>query len=85
MDAGSFAATYREVRPGLFAKIAPVYARLAEAPGEIETREGITQYAAGDYIVFNDADGDDGYAVSRAEFERLYEPAPGSAADGDAG
>ena len=53
-----------------------MYARLADSAGQIETREGISQYDAGDYIVYNDRAGDDGYVISRDEFERLYEAAP---------
>jgi hypothetical protein len=85
VDAASFAATYREVSRGRFRKITPVFARLADAAGEIETQEGVSRYNAGDYIVYNDRDGQDGYPVSADEFERLYEPAPMSPRDaGDA-
>lgn len=79
VDARSFAATYREVRWGRFMKITPVFAKLADTAGEIRTREGVSQYAAGDYVVYNDRDGDDGYAMGADEFERLYERAEPSA------
>ena len=74
VDAESFARTYRELSPGVFGKSAIVHARRAEAPGQVETREGATHYEAGDYLVFNDADGGDAYAVRRDDFERMYEP-----------
>lgn len=73
VDADTFAATYREVRWGLFRKITPVFAKRAEQAGEIRTQEGVSQYAAGDYVVYNDRDGRDGYAIPAHEFERLYE------------
>ena len=34
--------------------------------------EGETHYAAGDMIVFNDPEGQDGYAMSSETFSKLY-------------
>jgi hypothetical protein len=62
------------VRPGLYEKIAPVWARPAEADGVIATKEGETRYRAGDMIVYNDPEGIDGWAMSSETFETLYEP-----------
>lgn len=76
VDADVFARTYRRVSPGVYVKTAPVWAEIAESAGSIETREGRSQYAAGDYIVFNEEGGGDGYCVSREKFESMYEPAP---------
>ncbi len=75
VDADSFDRTYQEVSPGVYFKSAVVYAIQAENDGVITTREGTTHYRAGDYLVFNDAQGEDGYAVGREQFERMYEPA----------
>ena len=43
--------------------------------GSIQTKEGVTHYDPGDYIVSNKEDGSDEYAVAAAKFESLYTPA----------
>ena len=73
VEADVFARTYRRVEPGRFVKTTPVWAERAESAGSVATKEGRTHYAAGDYIVFNNEDGTDGYAVSAAKFEAMYE------------
>lgn len=62
--------------PGVYYKSASVWAEVAEAAGKIKTKEGKTEYEAGDYIVYNEEDGSDAYAVSREKFESMYEIAP---------
>lgn len=74
VDAETFANTYTEVSPGRYIKTAKVWAEVAESDGVIQTIEGETHYSAGDYIVYNDEAGLDGYAVSGKEFESMYEP-----------
>jgi len=69
----SFAKTYKFVSPGVYTKSAPVWAEVADKPGKIKTSEGETAYAAGDYLVANNEDGSDGYAVSAAKFRELYD------------
>ncbi len=71
----SFARTYRNVSPGVYVKVAPVWAEVAEKPGKVKTREGETSYESGDYLVYNNEDGTDSYAVAADQFIRLYEPA----------
>ena len=71
----TFEQTYRMVSPGVYAKDQPVWARVADVDGKIQTKEGETHYRAGDMIVFNDEEGRDGYAMTAETFERLYEPA----------
>lgn len=73
IDADTFAGTYREFSPGVYAKDAPIWAERAEASGVIPTEEGSTKYVAGDVLVYNGADRVDGYAMSQETFERLYE------------
>ncbi len=63
------------VRPGAYAKIQSVWARVADVAGKIQTKEGETHYQAGDMTVFNDQDEQDGYAKTAETFRRLYEPA----------
>jgi hypothetical protein len=72
----SFAGTYSMLSPGVYYKSASVWAEVAEAAGKIKTKEGKTEYEAGDYIVYNEEDGSDAYAVSREKFESMYEIAP---------
>lgn len=70
-----FQHTYRMVSQGVFEKYQPVWARVAETDGKIRTKEGETQFKAGDMIVFNDEEGRDGYAISSERFTELYEKA----------
>jgi hypothetical protein len=74
VDGETFQRTYRATGPGTYVKTAPVWAQVSSAPGEVHTREGVTHYDAGDYLVYNQVDGGDAYAVTRQEFERMYEP-----------
>jgi hypothetical protein len=73
VDRESFARTYRAAGPGLYIKVAPVWAEVAAAAGSVRTKEGTTHYDAGDYLVYNAANGGDPYAVSKEKFERMYE------------
>jgi hypothetical protein len=74
VDAEVFARTYREHSRGLYQKITPVWAEIAQEAGHVPTKEGLTKYDPGDYLVFNNEDGIDGYAMSARKFESLYEP-----------
>jgi hypothetical protein len=75
VDAATFARTYREVGRGSYVKTTPVWAEVARADGHVNTKEGATHYRAGDYLVANEEDGGDAYAVKAAAFEAMYEPA----------
>jgi len=75
VDRESFARTYRAEGASLYRKIAPVWAEVADHDGSIQTKEGLTHYKAGDYLVFNDEEGRDRYAVAAPSFEAMYEPA----------
>lgn len=74
VDSEVFERTYRMVSPGVYEKSAPVWAEQAEKPGTVRTKEGSTDYKAGDYLVFNDPGGKDGYAMTSEKFHSLYEP-----------
>ncbi len=69
-----FEQTYRQTHPGRYVKSTPVWAQVATEPGSIKTNEGSTAYLEGDYIVYNNENKTDGYAVSKAGFESMYEP-----------
>lgn len=75
VDRDTFARTYRAEGPGFYRKVAPVWAERVDRDGEIRTKEGVTRYKAGAYLVFNDEAGQDGYAVTASSFEAMYEPA----------
>ena len=75
IDADTFARTYRVVSSGVYRKVARIWAERAETAGVLPTKEGSTAYAAGDMLVFNDAQRADGYAMSAETFDTLYEPA----------
>lgn len=74
VDGETFARTYQPLAPGRYIKTTPVWARRAEKPGRIATQEGTTDYELGDFLVYNDPEGRDGYAIAAATFRRLYEP-----------
>ena len=74
VDAGVFERTYRAMGPGRYAKVNAVLARPAEEAGCIETKEGNSRYRRGDYLVYNEADGGDGYCMPAETFHTLYEP-----------
>ena len=73
IDAQTFERTYQMVSPGLYEKVAPVWAEVAAEAGTIATKEGSTAYLAGDYLVFNTPDRKDGYAMKAETFCQLYE------------
>jgi hypothetical protein len=75
VDGDTFARTYREAGKGTYVKIAPVWAEVATEAGAVRTKEGVTRYEAGDYLVFNDENGGDAYAIPAGRFEEMYEPA----------
>lgn len=75
VDRKVFARTYREASPGLYRKFAPVWAEVANQGGSIRTKEGVTNYKAGDYLVFNDKQRKDGWAVKAPSFKAMYKPA----------
>ncbi len=73
VDAEVFKRTYRKVQPGRFVKTTPVWAEQTEEAGSIRTKEGESHYQAGDFLVFNNQDGSDGYCVSADKFLSMYE------------
>jgi hypothetical protein len=75
VDRDTFARTYHAENSGLYRKVAPVWAEVADHDGAISTKEGMTQHKAGDYLIFNHEEGQDGYAVTAPSFEAMYEPA----------
>ncbi len=74
IDHKVFLKTYRQIAPGHYVKINPVWAEVADSAGWMPTKEGRSRYEAGDYLVFNDEEGTDGYCMSKARFEAMYEP-----------
>lgn len=73
VDSESFARTYVADRPGTYVKTGKVWAEQAGAAGKVVTKEGRTEYKAGDWLVSNEEDGSDAYAVSAKKFEQYYE------------
>ncbi len=73
VDAAVFERTYRRVGPGAYVKTTPIWAEQAHEAGSVKTKEGATAYQPGDYLVSNDADGSDEYAIEKDKFESLYE------------
>ncbi len=75
IDRKVFERTYTIQSPGVYQKTGLVWARKAEIDGKIKTTSGFTSFKAGDMIAFNDENELDGWAMSSAEFDRLYSPA----------
>lgn len=76
VDATTFARTYKQVGPATYVKQGVVWAAPARTDGAIPTLEGQTHYKQGDFLVWNDKDGKDGYAIRKDVFESLYELVP---------
>jgi hypothetical protein len=75
VDRAVFERTYRQVGAGTYVKTTPVWAEVATRPGNVQTKEGVTHYDAGDYLVSNGEDGGDAYAIAADTFQKMYEPA----------
>src|SRR3974377_2286361 len=75
VDADVFKRTYRQTGPGMYVKTTPIWAERASCAGSVQTKEGVTHYNAGDYLVSNSSDGSDEYAMTAEKFESLYTPA----------
>lgn len=73
VDGDVFRNTYREEIPGRYVKKTPVWAKVAEKHGVIETKEGASHFNRGDYIVYNNEDETDGYCMSASKFNSMYE------------
>lgn len=73
VEEDSFAKTYEMLAPGQYRKTAPVWAEQATTDGSVKTKEGETHYKAGDYLVANNEDGTDAYAISKSKFETMYQ------------
>jgi hypothetical protein len=73
VEADSFARTYRQLRRGAYIKTTPVWAEAGVADGSVATKEGRTHHAKGDYLVSNNEDGSDSYAIAADKFHEMYE------------
>jgi hypothetical protein len=61
------------VSPGVYVKLAPVWAEVAAHAGKVKTQEGETAYQPGDFLVSNNQDGTDAYAIEAEKFKAHYE------------
>lgn len=73
VDKSVFEKTYKQVSPGIYAKITPIWAEIATQSGDINTIEGHSHYERGDYIVYNNENRTDGYCMTAAKFQSMYE------------
>ena len=73
IDAEVFGRTYRQIALGQYVKTTQVWARVADESGWIKTKEGKSAYSAGDYLVYNDPDEEDGYCMTPEKFTAMYE------------
>lgn len=68
-----FSNFYQIVSPGVYKKIGGIWAEVATGSGSVKTEEGLTEYIAGDYLVYDRQEGGEGYAIKKPIFERMYE------------
>ena len=73
VDKDVFAETYEKVSEGKYRKTGVIWAKVAESSGSVETKSGRTNYRRGDYIVSNNEDNSDAYAIDATTFQRIYE------------
>lgn len=73
VEAESFHRTYRQLHRGAYVKSSPIWAEVAQTAGRIATKEGLTDYATGDYLVSNNENGSDSYAIRSDQFHAKYE------------
>jgi len=73
VDQEVFRNTYRQVSPGNYVKVKPIWAEVARDSGAVDTIEGKTDYEAGDYLVAESEDGPLAYCITPAKFESMYE------------
>ena len=73
VDGSVFERTYRKVGTGRYVKVTPVWAEKAKEAGQVKTKEGVSHYKPGDYLVYNNEDGTDAYCTSASKFESMYE------------
>ncbi len=73
IDQETFSNTYEQISPGLYVKTNIVWAEVAGDSGAIKTKEGETHYKPGNYLVYNNENRKDGYAMEPATFKSLYE------------
>lgn len=76
VDGEVFARTYRKVGEGQYVKITPIWAEIMDEAGSVDTKEGKSNYQAGDYLVSNNRDGSDAYCISAEKFMSMYELDP---------
>ena len=72
VDGDVFRRTYAPLEKGAYVKTTPVWAERATSVGEVPTKEGASHYEPGDYLVFNEEHGGDGYCMRAETFERMY-------------
>src|SRR5688572_22097621 len=53
VERASFERSYREVSPGRYLKVTPIWAQRVACAGQVKTKEGVTHYVPGDYLVSN--------------------------------
>jgi hypothetical protein len=70
----TFRETYRLKSPGIYVKTTAIWVERATKAGKVITKEGTSDYQAGDYLVSNNEDGSDAYCISAEKFESMYEP-----------
>ena len=73
IDQEVFSRTYRKVSSGMYVKTTLVWAGVATDSGRILTKEGSSQFEKGDFLVYNNKDGTDGYCMSASKFKSMYE------------
>lgn len=74
IDNEVFKATYVKISKCQYVKNTLVFAEESLSAGTIKTKEGISNYDQGSYLVYTSKDHIDAYVLSKEKFELMYEP-----------
>ena len=69
-----FARSYQAIGHGQFLQTGHVWGKQAVEPGTLQTKNGKINYQAGDYLVFNDPEGNHGIVMKANVFPEFYLP-----------
>lgn len=69
-----FARSYKTIGHGQYLQTGNVWVRQTIEPGVLKTNSGQINYQAGDYLVFNDPEGNQGIVMKANTFTEFYLP-----------
>ena len=73
IDQDVFKKTYMSIGDSKYVKTTPIWAEKTTQHGIVKTKEGVSHYKAGDFLIFNVEDESDSYCISADDFNEMYE------------